>query len=202
MAHSATWDKTAPSNSDKSGLGADNMRTLKRDAEERMQLDHHWTSSLDITVETADGYHKKATLKSSTAPASMSDAGIIYAKDVSAKSQLHYKNNDGVETKITEGGKLNIYDNIKSPSLCRVESGAITFDLLNEINLTTKKFTPVNAGRYLFKLGTSSISIEVYGSSVLPDSLTIYGVMIKALAAGDYVKFMTAPSDIEIMRIL
>lgn len=57
MSHSAAWDKTTPLGTDLASSIDNFMRDMKRDVEERMQLDHIWAESLDD-----DGKHRRVTL--------------------------------------------------------------------------------------------------------------------------------------------
>lgn len=205
MSHTRTYNKVDPANGDKAGKGAEEIRDLKEDIEERMKLDHYWTSSVDTTIDSADGYHKKLTIKSGSAPTALSDAGILYSKDVSGKAELFYKDDAGTEYQITSRGKYSFYGNY-GKSLVVVESGVEAIDSNNEYISGT--FTPENTGHYFVEFtdtvgnrGTlptdrttpftgggvtniAAIDVTVNGSA---DS--VYGGRIFLFNAGDVVTF-------------
>lgn len=105
MAHSRTFDKTDPADADLAGLGAQEIRELKGDVEERMQLDHYFTSDTDTDNQDSDGHHKQLTLeKKATTPTAISGAGILFVKDETI-AEMEYINSDGA-IQITENGNL------------------------------------------------------------------------------------------------
>lgn len=53
MAHSRTWDNTAPASTDNAGLGYDEFQQFRVDVDERMQQAHVFSDST-----TTDGEHK------------------------------------------------------------------------------------------------------------------------------------------------
>jgi hypothetical protein len=91
MPHSATWDETAPPNSQAVSLGAQRIREFKRDVRERMALDHVWNVST-----TTDGWHKQITMSEVADPASpAADYAIVYLKDVAGTTHLFMKDSAG-----------------------------------------------------------------------------------------------------------
>jgi hypothetical protein len=59
-------------------------------------------------VGSTTGYHKKCTLvEQGSDPAAVTDAGILYAKDVGGNSDLFYRNNVGI-INVVKGGALAI----------------------------------------------------------------------------------------------
>lgn len=57
MAHSRSWDEADPANADKAGLGATEIRDLKVDISERLEIGHVWGEST-----TYDGEHMLDTV--------------------------------------------------------------------------------------------------------------------------------------------
>lgn len=53
MAHTRAWDNVDPPNTDKAGLGYQEIQQMKVDIDERMSQMHKWSDSVDI-----DGEHK------------------------------------------------------------------------------------------------------------------------------------------------
>lgn len=111
MAHSRDYDsiyEASPADTQRAGYGAARIREFKSDIRERLELDHHMDSGTDTSDATADGYHKKVTMgKSDTSPAGMTDAGIVYTKQTNGVVELYYKNDSGVEVRLTSDGDLN-----------------------------------------------------------------------------------------------
>jgi hypothetical protein len=57
MAHTALWTEIKPANADNINQGAQEIRNLRRDIRERLELDHVW--NIDTST---DGYHNKLTM--------------------------------------------------------------------------------------------------------------------------------------------
>jgi len=105
MAHSDDWNaafEALPTN-DNYGYEIDNyIRTVWQAVRQRMEIDHYWK---DASSQTNDGKHKKITLPIlAAAPTEIASGGIIYTKDVSAKAELFYVDEDGDEVQLTSGG--------------------------------------------------------------------------------------------------
>lgn len=78
------------------------LRQIIQDVRERMEVDHIWK------VGATDGEHKKITFSAQIAkPIAVANQGFLYTKDVSAKAELHWEDEDGNELAITSGGVLN-----------------------------------------------------------------------------------------------
>jgi hypothetical protein len=96
-----TWNtayEATPPDSQNASQGAQRMRENKLDVRERLEVDH------SMAGDTEDGEHLKVTMKSRTAPTNMADHVILYAKDVSAKSEAFVIDEDGDEVQLTSGG--------------------------------------------------------------------------------------------------
>lgn len=81
MAHTNTWNTTEPLNTRQAGKGAEELRKVKINIKERLDVDHYMNGELDTTIAGADGHHRKVTLVVQTSdPDAITDAIIIYAK--------------------------------------------------------------------------------------------------------------------------
>lgn len=100
-----TWDaayEAIPADVDNASEGAARIRNLKSDIQERMEVDHHHAGDTD------DGAHKKITLKTPIAdPSNVANTGFLYLKDVSAKVELHWQDEDGNILVLTNAGAIN-----------------------------------------------------------------------------------------------
>lgn len=104
MAYTDTWNaafEALPADVDNISEGADRIRDTKLAVRERLAKDHYF----DIAGIDADhGEHSKVTLRVGAAPTAVANKGILYAKDVSAKAELFYIDEDGDEVQLTTGG--------------------------------------------------------------------------------------------------
>ena len=103
-----TFDKATPTGSDDPAEADDRMREIKGAVQERENVDHYWPLTGTEVSDTDAGEHRKVTLRVASAPTAVADKGIVYAKDVSAKAELFYRDEDGNEIQITTGGVLNV----------------------------------------------------------------------------------------------
>jgi hypothetical protein len=109
MANTDTWNaafEALPADVDNISEGAERIRDTKLAVRERLSKDHY----IEIAGTDADhGEHNKVTLRVQTSkPTAEANKGYVYSKDVSAKAELHYEDEDGNEIQITTGGSLNI----------------------------------------------------------------------------------------------
>lgn len=106
MAHTQTWNaayEALPADTNAISEGALRIRNLKRDTRERLELDHSWDGDND------DGLHKKVTLLESSTPSTVTDAGVVFSKDLSGTTELHYVDSAGNEVQITSSGVLEAF---------------------------------------------------------------------------------------------
>jgi hypothetical protein len=107
MPNTDTWNaafEAVPADGDLVSEGAERIRDTKLAVRERLAKDHY----LDVAGTDADhGEHLKVTLRVGSAPAAVADKGFIYAKDVSTKAELFYRDEDGDEIQLTTGGIIN-----------------------------------------------------------------------------------------------
>lgn len=109
MAHTADWDSTYeshPPDTDNVGGGADDIRDLALNIRERVNVDHY----MEIAGTQADhGEHKKLTFHEPiSTPSNIANKGFLYMKDVSAKGELHWEDEDGNELQLTDAGAMNV----------------------------------------------------------------------------------------------
>lgn len=107
MAYTRTWNaayEADPADTDQASGGALDIRSSKTDIRERLEKDHYF----DIAGTDADhGEHKKVTLRVQAAdPSNVADKGFLYLKDVSAKVELFWEDEDGNVRQVTSAGKL------------------------------------------------------------------------------------------------
>jgi hypothetical protein len=103
---SYTYDVTTPDGGDSPTEADDRMRETKAAVQERENVDHYWPKTGDEVSDADAGEHRKVTLRVGSAPTHAADKGIVYAKDVSAKAELFYIDEDGDEIQLTSGGKI------------------------------------------------------------------------------------------------
>ena len=105
---SRTWNaayEAQPADTEDVSLGATRIRNLKEDINERLSIDHSWDGDGD------DGEHTKITFTAPLAsdPATVTNKGFLYPKDVSTKIELHWRDEDGNIVQITNAGNLNLF---------------------------------------------------------------------------------------------
>lgn len=87
MAHTNSWDETNPTNSTLATSIDDEIRKLRKDARERLAVDHNLTSS-DAGAATV-GQHKQITFADDIAdPTTAGDVSCIYTKKLSSGSNV------------------------------------------------------------------------------------------------------------------
>lgn len=105
MAYTHTWNaafEALPADSENISQGADRIRDLKNAIRERMESDHYWD---EAGTDADHGEHLTITLREQ---ASVSSPGTgkayLYAKTVSGKPELVYKDEDDNEIQLTSAG--------------------------------------------------------------------------------------------------
>jgi len=102
---SISWDESNPSGTQARSLGDNRIREFKTQVREVLEEDHVMDSS---GQDTDWGYHKKVTLPElAEAPAYIANAGLLYTKETSGKTELFFEDGDGNEIQLTSGGALN-----------------------------------------------------------------------------------------------
>ena len=107
MALTNPFDTSTPTGSANPTQGDDRIRELKDAIVEREGQYHYWPASGTVYDNDDCGFHSKVTLLVQTSITQKANAGILYSKDVSAKAELHYKDEDGNEIQLTSVGALN-----------------------------------------------------------------------------------------------
>ncbi len=107
MAFTRTWNaayEAQPADIENISIGASRIRDLKTDIQERLEIDHFHAG------DAQDGEHKKLTLGAPIAtPANIANKGFLYTKDVDAKVELHWEDEDGNEIALTAAGSINAF---------------------------------------------------------------------------------------------
>jgi len=106
-ANTRTWNASyelLPADGDNISAGATRIRNLKTDIRERMAHDHY----MAVAGTDADhGEHKQSTYRTGDYTcAGTANKGTVYTKDVSAKAELFYCDEDGDEVQMTTGGAV------------------------------------------------------------------------------------------------
>lgn len=108
MAFSFTWDasfEASPADTDDAKEGANRIRDERSAIRERAEVDHRWGPDVDSAAD--DGQHHKVTLPvRGSDPTNIASTGIVYTKDVSAKAELFYVDEDGNVIQLTDAGAL------------------------------------------------------------------------------------------------
>lgn len=200
MGHTRDIDITIPADTELISVGAQRIREIKGNIEERMELDHWWTNELDDTVYDADGRHRKITMKAYGVSIYDEDTNLIYTKTEDESTDLHYIDSLGNDSQIIKADKLVYYDNRVNAS-CFYGMGAKPgrADSYSVINFTVDPtqtidhgsdyssgiFTVPKAGYYYIKLGFLSNSNDCYvtrnGGTILEITPKVVG---KAVLVG------------------
>jgi hypothetical protein len=119
MVFTRTWSdayEATPAGSEGLATADDYMRAIKVDVRETFEIDH-------IEMDAAGrGEHAKVTFGAPiSTPNNVANKGFIYTKDVSAKAELHFEDEDGNEIQLTSAGV------IKLPATAALLAGAQTF---------------------------------------------------------------------------
>jgi len=104
MAFTDTYNESYPAGSTPGNeLDTAITQGVKRAFRERLAVDHNFFQS--ETGESNVGCHKKCTLLvQASDPAAVASAGILYTKDVSAKAELFWEDEDGNVLQLTSAG--------------------------------------------------------------------------------------------------
>ncbi len=96
------------------GYEIDNyLRQVMVDVRERIAIDHYFVPA---GTDADHGQHQKITFHSQVAkPANVANKGFLYIKDVSAKAELHWEDEDGNELALTSAGVFALTSSLVSP---------------------------------------------------------------------------------------
>jgi microcystin-dependent protein len=108
MAYSKTWDavfEADPADVDLVSEGATRIREERTAIRERLEKDHYFAIA---GTDAEHGEHVKVTFHNqSSTPGAEANKGFLYTKDVSAKAELFWEDEDGNEVQLTTGGLIN-----------------------------------------------------------------------------------------------
>jgi len=99
-------DISTPVNSQRCSLGDDRIRETKRAVQELLNVDHDAELTGNQVDSDTSGYHTTVHLKEQTTPTTVSDVGVVYAKESSGISELYFLDSSGNEVQLTVGGKI------------------------------------------------------------------------------------------------
>jgi len=106
MTMTRTWSESTPAGTEAANTLDTIIQNLKTDIRERVAVNHDVTS--DDTPATKLGGHTVVDLCVQTSVSNTANIGKLYAKDVSAKVELHWQDEDGNVIILTTGGKLRM----------------------------------------------------------------------------------------------
>ena len=93
MSHTRTWSTSTPVNTEPEGDGYKYIVNKSIDVAERLACDHNMDGIIDTSLPTADGYHKKVTLKEQGSdPSILTGGAVLYAKS----DGLYFRNSAGI----------------------------------------------------------------------------------------------------------
>lgn len=97
------FDKTQPAGSTKVRLSDDQIRANNDALQDAISRDHKFPTSYG----TDAGEHTRVKFTAPiTTPTSAANKGFLYSKDVGAKAELHWEDEDSNEIQLTSAGKL------------------------------------------------------------------------------------------------
>lgn len=201
MAWTYTYDVNTPAGTDDPKEGDDRIREVKASLQERLANDHYFPKTGSQVSDVNAGEHKKVTLRVGSAPSAVADKGFIYAKDVSGKAELFYRDEDGDEIQITAGGVMNS----RKPKIhSAIGSSNITTASTTYVDMTNMSITATfPAGKVLIQFSASvtpptgaygTISINIGGATkissvydlALNDKCQANLIWVETLGAGEH----------------
>lgn len=138
-----TYDTVTPAGSDDPTEADDRMREIKAAVQERENVDHYWPLTGTEVSDADAGEHRKATLRTGSAPAAVADKGFVYVKDVGGKAELFYRDEDGNEIQLTSKGN-NLANNVSLKATDNAGTGSV-----NLIKATTGDIPEILVGAVL-----------------------------------------------------
>lgn len=102
-----TYDTDWPLGSDAPSVLDDSDRLIKDAVQERMNVDHYWPLTGSEVSDSATGQHRQIEFYGPIAtPTSAANKSWLYSKDVTAKAELHWLDEDDNEIQLTSAGKI------------------------------------------------------------------------------------------------
>ena len=125
MTFTRTWSdayEATPAGSEGLATADDYIRATRVDVRETFEINH-------VEMDAAGrGEHTKVTFNAPIAtPSNVANKGFVYTKDVAAKAELHFEDEDGNEIQITSGGVLKLPATAASLAGEETFTGAKTF---------------------------------------------------------------------------
>lgn len=108
MAFTDIIDTSLPAGNDDPAEADDNMRRIQGGFQELLNVDHLFEKTGTEISDADSGEHRKVTLRTGSAPSAVANKGFVYAKDVSGKAELFYRDEDGNEVQISSGGIIKL----------------------------------------------------------------------------------------------
>jgi len=107
MSHTRAISITTPADTELVSVGAQRLREIKENIEERMGLDHFWANETDTSLYDADGRHKKLTMEKSTESYVEEDECLVFTEEDSDNDvNLMYRDNNDNEFNLTRGNEI------------------------------------------------------------------------------------------------
>jgi len=101
------WDITKPDDNRDPKLGCDDIREFKDQVEERLGSMVYGFDDIETNKDLL-GF-KKAIFRPQSTPNTITNAILLYGKDVDGKCRLHQKNEDGVESELFPAGIIAMW---------------------------------------------------------------------------------------------
>jgi len=157
MAYSETWDaayEAVPAGTENVSDGDDRIRAFKGSIRERIEKDHY----MAIAGTDADhGEHKRITFHEPIAkPTAVANKGFLYGKDVGAKIELHFEDEDGDEVQLTSAGKTIVSDG--TVTAAKLTTNAVETLKIKDANVTAAK------------IGTGAVTNTKIGADAVDDT--------------------------------
>ena len=165
---SKTFDTATPAGSDDPAEADDRMQEIKAAVQERENVDHYWPLTGTEVSDADAGEHRKATLRTGSAPSAVADKGFVYVKDISGKTELFYRGEDGNEIQITSGGILNSLNLTGA----QTAAGVKTFSSIPKIPTTAPTADAEVAGRKFVVDQVTAKDVKASGASVFNATMT------------------------------
>lgn len=126
------FDKTKPAGTIPLKTLDDQCRTNFEALEDAIGQDHDFA-----TGSTQTGKHDKVTLKAplGSKPSLSASEGALYSKDVSAKAELFYEDEDGDEVQLTSGGLVKAV-NVATAAVLRIINVKLMYKDSSHTNIT------------------------------------------------------------------
>lgn len=181
--HDRKFGDSLPETTDIVGNFSSEVNEFSNDVEQRLTLDHYMDGVLTDGAPNQDGRHRQVTMKKVVSdPLVLADTGIVFTKDVSDITELHYKDSSNNIVQITEGGGLKYASVVENLGAVFedfvVIDGIAGIASVNSVVLNTEPYPPgYTAENSIIIMG------RVYNSDILAyETLTTF----QTYAGGPY----------------